>query len=91
MQHPSLNRVAYKAGSPIWKAESITKPLFIAHGLLDDRVHPLQAEELVEGLKRHDKVFEYITYADEGHGFLRRKTKIDFYSRLERFFDWYLL
>jgi dipeptidyl aminopeptidase/acylaminoacyl peptidase len=91
MQHPSLSRAAYKAGSPIWQAANIEKPLFIAHGLLDDRVHPLQAEELVEGLKRHDKVFEYITYADEGHGFLRRSTRIDFYSRLERFFDWYLL
>ncbi len=91
MQHPAKNRAGYKAGSPVWKVSQIEKPLFIAHGLLDDRVHPLQSEELVENLKRHDKVFEYVTYSDEGHGFLRRKTKIDFYSRLERFFDWYLL
>jgi dipeptidyl aminopeptidase/acylaminoacyl peptidase len=91
MLHPSKNRQAYKEGSPIWRAAEIEKPLFIAHGLLDDRVHPLQAEELVEGLKRHDKTFEYVTYADEGHGFLRRATKLDFYKRLERFFDWYLL
>jgi dipeptidyl aminopeptidase/acylaminoacyl peptidase len=91
MGHPNTNRQAYKEGSPIWRANEIEKPLFIAHGLLDDRVHPLQAEELVEGLKRHDKTFEYVTYADEGHGFLKRATKIDFYSRLERFFDWYLL
>ena len=91
MQHPAQNRVGYKAGSPVWKAENIQKPIFIAHGLLDDRVHPLQSEELIESLKRHDKVFEYISYADEGHGFLRRKTKLDFYTRLERFFDWYLL
>jgi len=91
MMHPSSNRSGYQAGSPIWKASEIEKPIFVAHGLLDDRVHPLQSEELLEGLKRHDKVFEYISYADEGHGFLRRKTKIDFFSRLERFFDWYLL
>jgi dipeptidyl aminopeptidase/acylaminoacyl peptidase len=91
MQHPSLNRQGYKIGSPIWRVAEIERPLFIAHGLKDDRVHPLQSEELVEGLKRHDKVFEYVTYADEGHGFLRRASKIDFYSRLERFFDWYLL
>lgn len=91
MSHPSKNRMAYRAGSPIWRADEIESPLFIAHGLLDKRVHPLQSEELVEGLKRYDKVFEYVTYANEGHGFLHRDTKIDFYSRLERFFDWYLL
>jgi dipeptidyl aminopeptidase/acylaminoacyl peptidase len=91
MGHPNSNRQAYREGSPIWRINEIEKPLFIAHGLLDDRVHPLQAEELVEGLKRHDKTFEYVTYADEGHGFLRRASKIDFYSGLERFFDWHLL
>jgi dipeptidyl aminopeptidase/acylaminoacyl peptidase len=91
MQHPTRNREAWWAGSPILKVADIQKPIFIAHGLLDDRVHPLQSEELVEGLKRHDKVFEYVTYADEGHGFLKRATKFDFYTRLERFFDWYLL
>jgi dipeptidyl aminopeptidase/acylaminoacyl peptidase len=91
MHHPTQNRAAYRAGSPIWRAAEIEKPLFIAHGLLDDRVHPLQSEELVDALKRHDKVFEYITYANEGHGFLHRASKIDFYTRLERFFDWYLL
>jgi dipeptidyl aminopeptidase/acylaminoacyl peptidase len=36
-------------------------------------------------------VFEYVTYPDEGHGFLKRRNKIDFYTRLERFLDWYLL
>lgn len=91
MKHPSQNREAWWAGSPILKVADIQKPIFIAHGLLDDRVHPLQSEELVDGLNRHDKVYEYVTYADEAHGFLKRATKIDFYSRLERFLDWYLL
>jgi dipeptidyl aminopeptidase/acylaminoacyl peptidase len=91
MQHPTQDRAAYRAGSPVWQAANIQKPLFIAHGLLDDRVHPLQSEELVEALKREDKVFEYVTYPDEGHGFLKRRNKIDFYNRLERFLDWYLL
>lgn len=91
MKHPTQSRDAYRDGSPIHQVEKIQKPLFIAHGLLDDRVHPLQSEELVDGLNRYDKVYEYVTYADEGHGFLKRATKIDFYTRLERFLDWYLL
>ncbi len=91
MKHPTQNRSAYRDGSPIHQVDKIQKPLFIAHGLLDARVHPLQSEELIDGLNRYDKVYEYVTYADEGHGFLKRATKIDFYSRLERFLDWYLL
>jgi dipeptidyl aminopeptidase/acylaminoacyl peptidase len=91
MKHPARNQAGYRAGSPVWQAASIQKPLFIAHGLLDDRVHPLQSEELVEALRREDRVFEYVTYPDEGHGFLKRRNKIDFYTRLERFLDWYLL
>lgn len=91
MKSPKENREAYWAGSPILKVADIEKPILIVHGLLDDRVHPLQSEELVDGLERHDKVYEYVTYADEGHGFLRRTTKIDFYTHLERFLDWYLM
>ncbi len=91
MQHPSKNRAAYRLGSPVWSVEKIKKPLFIAHGLLDDRVHPLQSEEMVEALKRHDKTFEYKTYANEGHGILYRSNRIDFHTRLEQFLDWYLL
>ncbi len=91
MKHPAQNRVAYRAGSPVWQVADIEKPLLIAHGLLDPIVHPLQSEELVEALKREGKTFEYQTYADEGHGLLRRGNRIDFHQRLERFLDWYLM
>lgn len=91
MGHPTRNQSGYRAGSPVWQVEKIEKPLFIAHGLEDARVHPLQSEELVEALKRAGKTFEYKTYPNEGHGLLRRASKIDFHTRLERFFDWYLL
>ena len=35
--------------------------------------------------KRHDKVFEYKTYDDEPHGFLRRENLQDVYERMEHF------
>ena len=91
MQHPAKNQAGYRAGSPVWQVKNIQRPLFIAHGLEDRRVHPLQSEELVEALSREGKIFEYKTYAGEGHGFLRRKTQLDFFERVERFIDWYLL
>ncbi|MCB0141120.1 MAG: prolyl oligopeptidase family serine peptidase, partial [Caldilineaceae bacterium] len=54
-------------------------------------VPPQASEELVEALKRHDKLFEYKTYAGEPHGFLRRANALDAFTRIERFLDWHLL
>jgi len=91
MGHPSDNREAYRAGSPIHDVDRIDRPILIAHGEKDARVSPLQAEELVSELSRLGRRYEYITYPGEGHGFLRRGPQIHFYKRLERFLDWYLM
>jgi dipeptidyl aminopeptidase/acylaminoacyl peptidase len=91
MGHPSDDRRAYHAGSPIHRIEKINRPLLIAHGEKDVRVHPKQSEELVEALDRIGATYEYITYPDEGHGFLRRDPLRHFFRRLERFLDWHLL
>ena len=54
-------------------------------------VPPQSSEEWVEALRRAGKTFEYKTYAGEAHGFLLKKTVLDFYGRMETFLDWYLL
>ena len=90
MGTPADNPAAYRAGSPVHRLAQIERPLLIAHGEQDDRVHPSQSEELVTELRRLGKTFEYVTYPSEGHGFLRRAPFLDFHRRLERFLDWYL-
>jgi dipeptidyl aminopeptidase/acylaminoacyl peptidase len=90
MGHPAAARAAYTAASPVHRIEQLTVPILVAHGEQDERVHPKQSVELIEVLRRHEKTFEYVTYRTEAHGFLRADPMIDFYSRLERFFDWYL-
>jgi dipeptidyl aminopeptidase/acylaminoacyl peptidase len=91
MGHPSNNRQSYRAGSPIHDLDRLDRPILVAHGEQDARVHPLQAEELVAELRRLGKRYEYVTYPEEGHGFLLRDSQIDFYRRLERFLDWHLM
>jgi dipeptidyl aminopeptidase/acylaminoacyl peptidase len=91
MGHPSDDRRAYHAGSPIHRIEKISRPLLLAHGQKDARVHPKQSEELVDALDRIGATYEYITYPDEGHGFLSREAQLHFYRRLERFLDWHLM
>jgi dipeptidyl aminopeptidase/acylaminoacyl peptidase len=89
--HPAKNRQAYIDGSPITQVKNVQKPVLILHGLLDDIVPPESSEEWAEALRREGKIFEYKTYDDEPHGFLRRDNLLDVYERVERFFDWYLL
>lgn len=89
--HPAVNTGFYTKGSPISDVNNVQKPVLVLHGLLDTVVPPEASEEWVEALKRHDKVFEYKTYDDEPHGFLRRENLYDVYERMEQFLDWYLL
>jgi dipeptidyl aminopeptidase/acylaminoacyl peptidase len=89
--HPAANTSFYLKGSPIADVKNVQKPMLILHGLLDTVVPPEASEEWVEALKRHDKVFEYKTYGNEPHGFLRRENLQDVYKRMEQFLDWYLL
>jgi dipeptidyl aminopeptidase/acylaminoacyl peptidase len=91
MGHPRGARGVYHAGSPIHRIERINRPLLLAHGEKDVRVHPKQSEELVEALDRVGATYEYLTYPDEGHGLFRRDSELHFFHRLERFLDWHLL
>lgn len=88
---PAESREAYEAGSAVRRLENVRVPILVAHGEKDERVHPKQSEELVAELHRLGKTYEYVTYPTEAHGFLRAGPQIDFYRRLERFLDWYLL
>jgi dipeptidyl aminopeptidase/acylaminoacyl peptidase len=89
--HPSDNRAVHVAASPIADIKNVQKPVLVIHGIDDMVVPPQAAEEWVEALRREGKTYEYKTYAGEAHGFLKKRTLLDFYERIERFFDWYLL
>ncbi len=91
MGHPAQNRQVYLDASPIYQVDTVQKPVLICHGLADDVVPPQASEEWTHALRQAGKTFEYKTYAGEGHGFLQRATQLDFYCRMQRFLDWYLL
>ncbi len=88
---PTRNREVYRASCPIYEAANVQKPILLLHGLDDDIVPPEASEEWAAALREHGKTFEYKTYSGEPHGFLRRETVLDVYTRIERFLDWYLL
>jgi dipeptidyl aminopeptidase/acylaminoacyl peptidase len=89
--HPGEHRDVYLRGSPIHRVDRVAASLLVATGELDERVNPKQSAELVDALRRLGKTYEYVTYPTEGHGFLRAGPQVEYYRRLERFLDWYLL
>ena len=89
--HPSANRDVWVRGSPVHRLANVRVPILVVHGERDRRVSPKQSEQLASELRRLGKAFEYVTYPTEAHGLLRAGPQIDFYRRLERFLDWYLL
>jgi dipeptidyl aminopeptidase/acylaminoacyl peptidase len=60
-----------KSRSPLFRAESIKKPLLIGHGANDPRVKQAESDQIVQALRARNIPVTYVVYPDEGHGFER--------------------
>ncbi|MBI1805250.1 MAG: S9 family peptidase [Ignavibacteria bacterium] len=88
---PEENPDAYKKSSPLTFADSLKKPLLILHGMVDDNVFFQDAVQLINRLQKAGKKFEVMMYPDEAHSFTQPESWYDEYSRIEEFFDRYLM
>jgi dipeptidyl aminopeptidase/acylaminoacyl peptidase len=78
---------ALVADSPISHASALTIPIFLAHGVQDDRV-PLQyAEAMRSALKKAGNPPQFVTYDWEAHGLADPANKLDFYTHMLTFLD----
>ena len=73
--------------SPVFYADKIQGPMFIAQGYNDPRVNHNEAEQIVTALRRNGKPVEYMLKMDEGHGFRNPENRLDFYAKMESFLD----
>ncbi|MGV8121154.1 MAG: prolyl oligopeptidase family serine peptidase [Candidatus Xenobiia bacterium LiM19] len=71
--------------SPLFKADHITAPLFIAQGENDVRVRRRESEQIVQALKGKGTEVEYHLFRGEGHGFARQKNRLTLYRAVEDF------
>ena len=76
--------------SPIRSVDRITAPLFVVHGANDPRVPVGEAEQIVAALRQRDVPVEYMRFADEGHGIIKRANKLVVYPAIARFLDRYV-
>jgi dipeptidyl aminopeptidase/acylaminoacyl peptidase len=71
--------------SPITHIDKAVRPILIAQGMRDVRVVAAESEQMVKGLKQRGVPVTYITFPDEGHGFVRPENRMAFTAITEAF------
>lgn len=89
---PEVDPVAYERSSPIEFAEGLSKPLLIAHGMVDDNVFFKDTVRLVQRLIELEKTeyFETAIFPIEPHGFTEPSSWLDEYKRIYFLFERHL-
>lgn len=67
-EYPAQQAI-YRARSPVYHIDQLNCPVIFLQGLQDKVVPPAQAEAMVNALRTKGIATEYITFAEEGHGF----------------------
>ena len=85
---PDTDSIAYRRSSPIYFAQNLEDHLLILHGMMDDNV---QFQDVVRLNQRFielgKKSFEMAIYPVEPHGFIKKSSWIDEYSRILALFN----
>jgi dipeptidyl aminopeptidase/acylaminoacyl peptidase len=71
--------------SPLTHADKIVRPLLIGQGMRDVRVTPKESEQIVQVMQQRQLPVTYVTFSDEGHGFVRQENRIAFSAVSEAF------
>lgn len=79
------DRLAMQEKSPLYKADSITKPLLVIQGGRDVRVKPEQSIMLVNKLRQSGKTVDFWLVPDEGHGITHWPHRLEQFRRTEDF------
>ena len=70
------------AHSPVNAIDKLQTPLLLVHGTKDDRTPLEQAEVLIEQLDKHNKIYQWLEYKNEGHGLFNSANRYNFYEQV---------
>jgi dipeptidyl aminopeptidase/acylaminoacyl peptidase len=82
---PVKDSALLKEVSPVFHADQIKAPLFVAQGANDPRVKKAEADQIVNALKQRGIDVPYMVKENEGHGFHNEENRFDFYRAMEGF------
>ena len=71
--------------SPLTHIDRAIRPILIAQGMHDVRVVPAESEQMVAALQQRGVPVTYVTFSDEGHGFVRPENRMAFAAVTEAF------
>ena len=83
--HPEKDRELLERASPLFHADKIKAPLFVAQGANDPRVNKIESDQIVEAVKERGIEVEYMVKDNEGHGFRNEENRFDFFRAMEKF------
>jgi dipeptidyl aminopeptidase/acylaminoacyl peptidase len=87
---PVKDKEKLLAVSPLFHADKVQRPLMVLQGANDPRVIKVESDDIVAAVKRSGVPVEYVVFADEGHGFTKRKNQIEGYRGIRQFLDTHL-
>lgn len=76
-----------KSISPINFVDRIKAPLIVIQGANDPRVPKSESDQMVEKVRAKGTPVEYLVFADEGHGLVKRSNRIKGYTAIADFLD----
>ena len=87
---PEKDKKLLTAASPLFHADKIKVPLFVAQGANDPRVKKAESDQIVEAVKKRGIEVQYMVKKNEGHGFRNEENRFEFYRAMEDFFSKHL-
>jgi len=81
----------YRERSPYFHANKIIDPIIVFQGEDDEVVPRNQSDSIVASLKARNIPHEYHVYAGEGHGWRKVETIEDYYTRVLKFLQQYVV
>ena len=89
--HPARDEDRMRDTSPLFHADRIAVPLFVAQGANDPRVRKEESDQIVEALRARGVQVEYMVKENEGHGFQNEENQMAFYRAMAAFFQQHML
>jgi dipeptidyl aminopeptidase/acylaminoacyl peptidase len=87
---PDSERGMLRELSPIHRIDRVRAATLVLHGANDTNVPVVEAEQVVESLKRRGVPVEYVLFPDEGHGFRKIPNRIRSTVAIVRWFEEHL-
>lgn len=87
---PVKDREMLLAVSPLFHADQIKRPLMVLQGANDPRVIKPESDDIVAAARKNGVPVEYVVFADEGHGFTKKKNQIEGWKAILDFLDKHL-